>query len=916
MLGTVVGMLYGRGAEQAAIDELLRAAGAERRSGVLVLRGEPGIGKTALLDHAAERAGAASGWTVLRAAGVEAESDLPFAALQLLLAPALGGLAELPEPQRRALERAFGLAEPDAAAAPGNRLLVGLGVLGLLAELAESGPVLCVVDDLQWCDAATTEALLLAARRLRAEGVVVLLAAREGEGVASAAGLPELRLGGLDEAAAAQVLAQHAPDADDMTRHQLLELAQGNPLALRELPHAEGRDGPSLPLAGRLQLAYHGQLSRLPAATQTLLLVAAAEETGELSVVLEAAERLGASARDLQPAEEAALVGVTGPGGRLAFRHPLLRSAVLGRAPLAQRLAAHAALAEALAGREVPGGDAAVRRAWHLVQAAPGPEESVAATLEGVAETATARGGPAGAAAAYERAALLSPAPEDVTRRLVMAAEAAAEAGEVVRAESLAGRALARTPADPVMLAHVMFIRGVAQFWRGAPEGAHRLMLETADLVADAHPVPTARVLLHALDVARTVDEPSVAETLRRLDALKLPPGEGLTSVVDYLLASAAGARTAPLPEVLAAARAGGAVVPVDLGHACAAALWTGRDDDALTVTADVVAEARAGGVLAALPPLLLTLAEAELFHGRAGQARAHAEEALALAEDVQQVQWAAPVHSLLAHLAAQRGDEDACRAALRAAEAGARGGAPALSGAPWRLWAAGLLDLGHGRAEESFATLDTLLRTPDLGEVSALRAVPDALEAAVRLRRGEELAEPLGRFEHWAQRSERDWARALVLRCHALLAPEELAERFYREALALHAGGGRPWDEARTALLYGEWLRRARRKSEARAPLRAAARAFDLLDATPWAARARAELDASGAAPAEPRTAGPLAGLTPQENQIVRLAAQGLSNRDIAAQLFLSARTVGYHLYKAYPKLGVASRGELAALV
>ncbi|WP_236653403.1 LuxR family transcriptional regulator, partial [Streptacidiphilus melanogenes] len=379
---------------------------------------------------------------------------------------------------------------------------------------------------------------------------------------------------------------------------------------------------------------------------------------------------------------------------------------------------------------------------------------------------------------------------------------------------------------------------------------------------------------------------------------------------------SGAGAVIGPLAQVLAAARAGGAVVPVDLGPACAAALWSGRDEEALAVTAEVVGEARAAGVLAALPPLLVTLAQAELFHGRAGQARAHAEEALALAEDVQQVQWSAPVHSLLAYLAAQRGDEDGCQAALRTAETESRGGAPALSGAPWRSWAAGLLDLGHGRAEEAFAALDALLHAPDLGQVSALRAVPDALEAAVRIRRGEELAGPLARFERWARRSERDWARALVLRCHALLAPEELAEQLYREALALHARAGRPWEEARTALLYGEWLRRARRKSEARAPLRSAARAFDLLDAAPWAARARAELDASGAVPSEPRTAGPLAGLTPQENQIVRLAAQGLSNRDIAAQLFLSARTVGYHLYKAYPKLGVASRGELAALV
>ncbi|WP_052439049.1 AAA family ATPase [Streptacidiphilus jiangxiensis] len=897
-------MLYGRGAEQAVIDELLAAAArAERRSGVLVLRGEPGIGKTALLDHAAQGCSSAAGWTVLRTAGVEAESDLPFAALQLLLAPALDGLGALPAPQRQALERAFGLAEPDASGAAGGRLLAGLGVLGLLAELAESGPVLCLVDDVQWCDAASTEALLLASRRLRAEGVVVLLAAREGEGQVPAAGLPELRLGGLDEAAARALLAQYVPTADDMTQRHVLELAHGNPLALRELPSLEtvfddavgsavggalrtssgsgaggerggraaggaavagpGAGAAALPLSGRLQLAYHGQLSRLPAATQTLLLVAAAEETGELPVVLAAAARIGASAADLQPAEEAGLVGATGPAGRLAFRHPLLRSAVLSRAPLAQRLAAHAALAAALDEREVPGGDAAVRRAWHLVQAAPGPDESVAAALERVAETAAARGGHTGAASAYERAALLSPAPEEVTRRLVQAAEAAAEAGEVARAESLARRALARRPTDPVMLAHVTFIEGFAQFWRGAPETAHRLMLDTADLVADAHPGPTARVLLHALDIARTVDEAAVRETLRRLGALTLPPEDGLAPVVSHLLAatapeatdaalarasgvaaavpgrggagegpaavgadavvpavdtaSVAGGSAVPsLAEVLAAARAGGAVVPVDLGASCAAALGMGRDEEALTVTAEVVTEARAGGVLAALPPLLLTLAQAELFHGRAGQARAHAEEALALAEDVRQVQWAAPVHSLLAYLAAQRGDEDACHDALRTADAETRGGAAALSGAPWRLWAPGLLDLGLGRAEEAFTTLDALVRGPDLGSVPALRAFPDALEAAVRVRREESaelMAEPLARFERWARRAERDWARALLLRCHALLAPDELAEQLYREALALHAGSGHPWDEARTELLFGEWLRRARRK-------------------------------------------------------------------------------------------------------
>ncbi|MEZ0068678.1 DNA-binding CsgD family transcriptional regulator [Streptacidiphilus sp. MAP12-20] len=909
-------MLYGRGAEQAAIDELLQAAG-EQRSGALVLRGEPGIGKTALLGHAVARAGE-RGLSVLRAAGVEAESDLPFAALQLLLAPALGGLSALPAPQRQALERAFGLAEPDAAGPAGSRLLVGLGVLGLLAELAESGPVLCVVDDVQWCDAASVEALLLAARRLGAEGVALLLAAREGEGTPPVPGLPELRLGGLDDSSAAALLEQQAAGADTLTKRQLLELAHGNPLALLELHAAEQSGSDPLPLAGRLQLAYHGQLSRLPAATQTLLLVAAAEETGELPVVLTAAARLGASAADLQPAEEAALVAVDA-GGRLAFRHPLLRSATLSRAPLAQRLAVHAALAESLTGRDVSEGNAPVRRAWHLAQAAAGPDEETAAALERAAELAARRGGHAGAAAAYERAARLSPDPGQVTRRLVQAAEAATEAGELEYAESLAQRAMVRKPEDPVMLAHLTFIQGLAQFWRGAPEPAHRLMLDTAALVADAYPGPAARVLLQAVDVARCLDEAALTETRERLAALAIPPGDGLAPVVAYLLFALGRTPEGAVPTLagtLAAARAGGAVVPVDLVQACGAALTAGFDEEALAVTEEVAMEARASGVLAVLPPLLIALAESELFQGRPAQARAHAEEALALAADIQQVQWATSLHSLLGYLAAQRGEEDACHAALRAADAEARGSASAQAGAPWRQWAEGLLDLGQGRAEEALKTLDALVRGPDRAHVLALRAVPDAVEAAVRLRQGASLAEPLERFERWAARSQREWARALVLRCHALLASDDAAEQLYLDALALHAGAGRPWEEARTALLYGEWLRRARRKAEARTPLRAAARAFDALGATPWADRARAELDATGAGASEPREAGPLTGLTPQETQIVRLAASGMSNRDIAAQLFLSARTVGYHLYKAYPKLGVASRGELAALI
>ena len=397
--------LYGREDEQAAVDALLTAA-REGRSGALVLRGEPGIGKTALLGHAADTA-VGDGFRVIRATGVQYEAELPFAGLSLLLAPALDRLPGLPAPQRRSLERAFGLAEAaedGASGRPGDRLLAGLAVLSLLAELADEQPLLCVVDDAQWLDRESTEALLLAARRLQAEGVVLLLAARDGEGSWAAPGLPELRLTALADPEAEALLAATTA-LTGPERRRVLARAHGNPLALTELPSLPGKDGDepsdSVPLVGRLQLAYHGQVTRLPPATQSLLLVAAAEETGELDTVLRAAALLGARAEDLAAAEEAGLVG-TGADGRLAFRHPLLRSAVQQRAPLAQRLATHRALAEVLTDER--------RRTWHLALAATGPDERLAAALERTAEHATRRGGHTGAAAAYERAARLSPA--------------------------------------------------------------------------------------------------------------------------------------------------------------------------------------------------------------------------------------------------------------------------------------------------------------------------------------------------------------------------------------------------------------------------------------------------------------------------------------------------------------------------
>ena len=927
--------LYGREDEQAAVETLLATAG-QGGSGALVLRGEPGIGKTALLDLAAGTA-ADRGFRVIRTTGVPDEAELPFAALSLLLAPALDRLPGLPGPQRRSLERAFGLAEADGAGAgPGDRLLAGLAVLSLLAELAEERPLLCVVDDAQWLDRESTAALLLAARRLQAEGVVLLLAARDGEGSWAAPGLPELRLAALTDPAA-EALLTGTTALSLPARRRILAEAHGNPLALTELPRlpdgagnagdtasAGGRpgDGPSpdgasagFPLAGRLQLAYHGQVTRLPAATQTLLLVAALEQTGDLDPVLRAAALLGARAEDLRAAEDAGLVR-TEEGARLAFRHPLLRAAVQQRAPLAQRLATHRALAEVLGDER--------RRVWHLALAATGPDEQLAAALERTAEHAARRGGHAGAASAYERAARLSPLPADATRRTAYAAEAAVEGGELDRAAGLAAGALRRMdaepgPHDPLTQAQLLFVQGVTRFWHGDHRGALDLLLRTADLAAGIAPQHVARVLLQAFHAAWYLGEEPVARVRDRLDALAsglapdtwaLPLVRYLVDVTGALLGRADGA-AAPVAEAMARARAAGAAVPVDLGTVCGAALILGDDAETARLAGELVAEARAVGAVGALPTLLFFLAEGELFTGRPGEALAHATESLRIAEDIGQRQWAGQMHGFLAHLAALGGDGAATRAAVDDSLAAG----PA--GRPWTQWALGLLDLGQGRAEEALDRLEALAHGPQRHHIAGLRAVPDLVEAAVRLRRPERAAEAFGYFRAWSGRTGQPWTAAQVLRCEALLDEDGGAEQCYLAALKLHGEDGgrhRPWDRARTELLYGEWLRRERRRTEARGPLRAALDAFERLGAAPWAERARTELAATGtSAPAREDAAGGTARLTPQESQIVRLAAQGLSNRDIAAQLFLSARTVGYHLYKAYPKLGVASRSELA---
>ncbi|MFF4988939.1 ATP-binding protein [Streptosporangium saharense] len=871
-------MLYGRAAEQAVIDRLLSEARAGR-SGALLVRGEPGIGKTALLDHAA----AGGDMRVIRGTGIESEAELPFAGLHLLLRPVLDRLDALPEQQERAVRAAFGLAAVQA----GDRLLVGLAVLSLLSELAEDGPLLVLVDDAQWLDRASTDALLFAARRLDAEGIALILAARD---PFTAQGIAELPLRGLDASAAAALL---GPDIDPVTRFRVLAEAQGNPLALIELPRTASGDGTAPPLTDRVQHAFLGKVRQLPEATQGLLAVASAEETGDLRVVLRAAAGFGDFLEDLHPAESADLVRVE--AGTVTFRHPLVRAAVYQGIPPSLRLAVHGALAEALDGPEDSD-----RRAWHLAMAATGPDEEVAAELERTAARASGRSGHAAAASAYERAARLSLRPDTRARRLTLAAETAAWAGQLDRTAAFVeqGTRLLAVLPDKTLGARLTHARATADFLRGAPRAAYEALVEGAAATGGTE---AARMLFQALHTAWYLGAPEVTRVAARLGELPLPDGDPLAPIVAFVTATLSrDGKIPPLAEVVARSRETRARCPGDLVLACGMGLVAGQDEEVAETARTLVAEARSLGTIGILPTLLFFLAETEMFHGRHRDALATATEGLRIARDTGQTQWAGQLGAFLAYLAALEGDEERCR--TLADEALAAGPA----GHGWATWALGVLDLGKGRIEAALSRLE-----PDAGgyQVAGTRCVPDLVEAAVRLGAPERAADALSGYRAWVAGTGQPWARALLARCQALL---DDSEEHFVEALRAE---GRPFERARTALLYGEWLRRTRRKADARPHLRAALEVFERLAATPWAERARAELNATGStAPAAPAP-GLLALLTPQELQIVRLAARGLSNRDIAAQLFLSPRTVGYHLYKAYPKLGVASRGELATI-
>ena len=906
-------MILGRAEELARLDRLLAGARAGD-GGALVVRGEAGIGKSALLNQVDATA---TDMSVLRGVGIESEIEVPFAGLHLLFHPYLDRIEALPVPQAAALRTAFGL----TAAGAGERFLIGAATLSLLSELAGDRPLVCIVDDAQWFDQASADALLFAARRLRREPVAMLFAVRDEAGRFTAPSLDVLALSPLDRASAGSLLDQRAKVLAPPTRARIVAEAGGNPLAVLEFAaaltdrKASARPWSTpvepLPVTGQVQEAFRSRIGDLPEATQRLLVLAAADETADLAAVVRAGERLGLSAADLEPAERARLVQLTPES--ISFRHPLIRSAAYRGAARGWLVAAHRALAETL-----DGDASADRRAWHRAAATTGPDEAVAAELEGAARRAAQRGGSAAVATALDRAATLSGDPDRKARRLVGAARAAYDAGWLDRAAvfSAAGVDLAT---DRPTRAEAVWIQAQVAYERDSPAVAAALMVRGAAPLVASHPEQAVSILTDAVGCAKDAGAPDlIRESADLLSTVTLEPGSPLRSVVDgmvglrdFLDGSTKEAVTG-MRALVTAVRHGQVTGFVERVLAGYLALIVADDEAATEVLEALVADTRRQGALGWLPYAQEPLAISLVLRGRFRDAETVVAEALDVSTDLGQDTQATILTAIPAWLAAVAGDAVACEAMagrmLRAASRHPTNAALAT-------WALGLLDLGRGRFDAASQHLDAVCAGPARHDFP-LRAVPDQVEAAVRGGDPARAARFLPALRDWAEHVGQPHAAALVRRCDALCADGDEAESHYDAALALLYDTGRPYDNARTALLFGEWLRRQRRRTEAHTHLAGALSGFESLGAEAWAARARSELTALGDRPvARPHDRDPLARLTPQERQVVLLAAAGLSNRDIAARLFLSPRTIGYHLYRAYPKLGVTKRTELANL-
>ena len=911
---TLLPPLLGRRAECEALERLL--AGAQSgQSGVLTVRGEAGIGKTALLEHVRAEATAA-GFRVESAAGVESETQFAFAGLHQLCASLMGRACALPAPQQAALGVAFGLRE---GAAP-DRFLVGLATLHLLAEAAEDGPLLCIVEDAQWLDQASAQVLAFVARRLVAERIVLVFALRDptDRDVRTFSGLPELVLEGLgpQEAKALLQSAVGTP-LDDLVRDRIIAEARGNPLALLELPKstlpAQLAGGFELPNAmsvpRRIQESFQQRSASLPADTQRLLLVAAADPTGDVALLWKAAAHLGIDRGALAPAETAGLVDID---ARVRFRHPLVRSAVYAAASPPEQRRAHSALAAVTDPHLDPD-----RQAWHHAQSVLGTDESAAAALERTADRARARGGLAAAAAFMAQAALLTPDPVRRTARAIEAAQAKHDAGSPDAVVALLDVAAAGQP-DAVQRARIQLLRAQIAFHTIRGSEAPKLLLDAAQLLAPLDATLARDTYLDAIDAAfiNGGQDPSQVAAVAAADA---PPAAEPARPSDQLMDALVAAFTAGYAAGVPALRAALQAFRDDSANGGAGRserwLWLAArtavgilDDELAYVLADRhVQLARQRGALSALPAALSALANVSILAGELARAGDMAAESTAIAE----VTGTVPLRHTSVALAGWRGDAVATHA-LHDTMIASLADPDSDTEVAVAQYALAVLHNGLGHYAQAMAAASRACMTDGLGLINI--SLPELVEAAARSGQPNVAEDALARVEARASACGTDWALGLAARCRALATTGPEADAHYREAIAQLGRSRMGGETARAHLVYGEWLRREGRRQEAREQLRTAHGMLTRMGAEAFAARAANELRATGEKPRR-ASAQPADALTAQELHIARLVATGATNREVGAQLFLSPRTIEAHLRSIFQKLDIGSRRQLRTL-
>ena len=894
-------MLLDRDRERGELDQLIEET-REGRSRKLVLRGEPGVGKTALLGYLSS---AAEGCSIAWVSGVESEMELAFAGLHALCTPMLGRLGHLPIPQRDALNTAFGM----SAGNPPDRFLVGLAVLSLLSDAAEEQPLVCIIDDAQWLDRVSVQVLAFVARRLLAERVGLVFARRESGDTHELEGLPELVIAGLAPDDARRLLDATIPGPlDAPVRNQLLGEADGNPLALLQLARggrligvAGGFGLPAeVPLSSRIMQGFVRHLKPLPADTRRLLLLAAAEPVGDVLLLWRAAGQLDIGRDAAGAAEEADLIDI---GVHVRFRHPLIRSAVYRAAPAAERREVHRALADATDTRLDPD-----RRAWHRASAADGPDEAVAGELERSADRAQSRGGLAAAAAFLQRAVELTPDPALRVRRSLAAAQAKLDVADMASASDLLAVAEAG-PVDELQLARLERLRAQIAFASRRGRDAPPLLLQAARRLDPVDPTMARETYLEAFASAMFAgrlgtgpDERAVAEAARRSKRVPAPgAADRLLDALVIRFTEGYAASVAPLSEAL---RAFG---EPDASNADRRWLWLAcrlaqdlwHDELWHMLATRGVRLARQTGALQLLPNALNYLAALNVHSGAFATAADQIDEV----DSITQATGLPPLKYAAIMLAAARGDEAPGLFEFGWRTVTERGEG---SGVGLHWWTTALRHNGHGRYGQALAAARQACEREDVMVYG--RALVELIEAGARSGQPDEAAAALDRLRERTRASGTEWALGMEARCRGLLSDDESC---YQESVERLARSRATVDLARSRLLYGEWLRRENRRVDAREQLRAAHEMFGRMGAAAFAERARRELSATGETVRKRAFEEPDE-LTTQEAQVARLAAQGRTNPEIATLLFISPRTVEYHLHKVFSKLGVSSRREI----